>query len=380
MSDRWFRDAFAHAMIGMALVDLDGRWLAVNPAFPALLGYTEAELLAAPFRSFLELNERDDDLTTLDRLRDSGEERAYTLEQRSFHKDGRLLWLLCSIALVRDATGAPAYFITQAQDITAHKAAEEAQAAVQAQFARSNLALQEFASIAAHDLQEPLRKIQAFGDRLRLRHGAALGADGEDYLTRMQGAAARMQRLISDIPALSRISAAAQTFEPVDLNVIAAEVLRDLEVRLEQTGGRVTIGALPIIEADPTQIRQLLQNLLGNALKFHRPGQPPVVQLQATTHSAGLARFSSDRLDYGNCELVVTDEGIGFDARYGERIFGVFQRLHGRSEYEGTGIGLAICRTITARHGGTIVATSAPGQGATFTISLPMRQVNPGVI
>ncbi len=379
MRDSWFRDAFAHAMIGMALVDLDGRWLTINPAFPALLGYSEAELLAAPFRSFLALDELDDDLTTLDRLRGSGDERAYTLEQRSFHKDGRVLWLLYSVALVRDTAKEPAYFIIQAQDITARKVAEEAQQAVQAQYARSNLALQEFASIAAHDLQEPLRKIQAFGDRLRLKHGAALDAGGEDYLARMQGAAARMQRLISDLLALSRISATAQTFEPVDLNVVAGEVLGDLEARLEQTGGDVTVGDLPVIEADPTQMRQLLQNLLGNALKFHRPGIAPVIRLQATVRPADTAQSSSNTLKYGGCELVVTDEGIGFEAQYGERIFGVFQRLHGRSEYEGTGIGLAICRTIAERHGGTIIATSAPGQGATFTLHLPMRQLRLGV-
>jgi len=275
MRDSWFREAFAHAMIGMALVDLDGHWLTINPAFPALLGYSEAELLAAPFRSFLELGELDADPITLDRLRDSGDERAYTLEQRSFHKDGRVLWLLYSSALVRDAAKEPAYFIIQAQDITARKVAEEAQQAVQAQYARSNLALQEFASIAAHDLQEPLRKIQAFGDRLRFKHGAALGTDGQDYLARMQGAAARMQRLISDLLALSRVSATTQPFEPVDLNVVAGEVLRDLETRLEQTGGHVTVGDLPVIEADATQMRQLLQNLLGNALKFHRPDHPP---------------------------------------------------------------------------------------------------------
>jgi PAS domain S-box-containing protein len=364
-------------MIGMALVDLDGRWLTTNPAFPALLGYSEAELLAAPFRSFLALDERDDDLTTLDRLRDSGEEHAYTLEQRSLHKDGRVLWLLYSIALVRGDAGAPAYFIVQAQDITARKVAAEAQLVVQAQYARSNQALQEFASIAAHDLQEPLRKIQAFGDRLRLRHGTALGTEGQDYLARMQGAAARMQRLIGDLLALSRISATTQPFEPVDLNVVAGEVLRDLETRLEQTCGHVTVGDLPVIEADPTQMRQLFQNLLGNALKFHRPDHPPVIRLEGRLRPVGTGELGGDIAGRNVCELVVTDEGIGFDAQYGERIFGVFQRLHGRSEYEGTGIGLAICRTIIERHGGTIVATSAPARGATFTINLPLRQVRP---
>ena len=367
-----FRDAFEQALIGMALVALDGRWLAVNRAFPVLLGYTEPELLAAPFSSFVDLEEHDAGLTALDRLRDS-DGGAYTVELPSTHKDGRALWLLCSVTLVRDAAGAPSYLITQAQDITARKVAEAAQAATQTQLAHSNLALQEFASIAAHDLQEPLRKIQAFGDRLRLRHGAALGPEGGDYLARMQDAAARMQRLIADLLALSRVSAAAHPFEEVDLAVVARAVLRDLETRLTQTGGQVTVGDLPIVEADPTQMRQLLQNLLGNALKFHRPGYPPLVQIGADIHQPAPARDGGTS-GQEVCTLIVADNGIGFDARYGERIFGVFQRLLGRSEYDGTGIGLAICRTIAERHGGTIVATSAPDQGATFTVTLPMRQ------
>ena len=371
MDEGRFRDAFEQAMIGMALTALDGRWLAVNRAFPALLGHTEAELRAAPFGSFLHPDDRAAASAALDRLWDGGE--AHTVELRSAHKDGRVRWLLCSVALVRDAAGPPAYFITRAQDITIAKEARAAQAATQAQLTRSNLALQEFASVAAHDLQEPLRKIRAFGDRLRLRHGAALGPDGGDYLARMEDAAARMQRLITDLLTLARVNAAARPFELVDLAVIAREVLHDLDARLAQTGGHVAVGDLPVVEAGPTQMRQLLQNLLGNALKFHRPGQPPSVQLRGGIRRPGDG--APDPLSARTvCELVVTDAGIGFDARYGERIFGVFQRLHGRGEYEGTGIGLAICRTIAERHGGTIVAMSAPDCGATFTVTLPARQ------
>jgi len=375
MRAEWFRDAFEQALIGMALVGLDGRWLATNRAFPALLGYTEAELLAAPFRSFLDLGDNADSPTLLERLCDSADD-AYTIEIETGHKDGQTRWLLCSVALVRDVAGEPVYCITQAQDITARKVAEAAQAATRTRLAHSNLALQEFASIAAHDLQEPLRKIQAFGDRLRLKHGAGLGPEGNDYLARMQDAAARMQRLITDLLALSRISADARPFEPVDLAVITGEVLRDLETRLAQTEGHVVVGELPIIEADPTQMRQLLQNLIGNALKFHRPDHPPVVQITCDMLRPDKARAggtSSQMSEETACALIVTDNGIGFDAQYAERIFGVFQRLHGRSEYEGTGIGLALCRTIAERHGGTIVATIAPDQGATFTVTLPLR-------
>ncbi len=376
----WFRDAFEQALIGMALVGLDGRWLVVNRAFPALLGYTEPELLATPFSSSLDLDEQATERTVLERLLDSAGE-AYTTELRATHKDSRVLWFLCSVALVREATGAPAYFITQVQDITARKRAEAAQAATQTQLAHSNLALQEFASIAAHDLQEPLRKIQAFGDRLRLRHGTALGPTGGDYLARMQDAAARMQRLITDLLALARLSATARPFEPVDLAVVAREVLGDLETHVARTGGQVALGDLPIVEGDPTQLRQLLQNLIGNALKFHRSGHPPIVRIGADIRLRGTTHADEPP---GRppappvCVLTVADDGIGFDAQYEERIFGVFQRLHGRSEYEGTGIGLAICRVIAERHGGTIVATSALDQGATFTVTLPLRQPHQG--
>ncbi len=379
MGEAWLRAAFDQAMIGMALFDLDGRWLAANRAFPALLGYTEAELFAAPLSALLHPDDRAAESMALEQLRNNHDSRTYPLELRSFHKDGRALWLLCSVALVRDSSGVPAYFITQVQDITARKVAEVAQMTIHMQLERSNLALQEFASVAAHDLQEPLRKIQAFGDRLRLKHGPALGEDGGDYLVRMQDAAARMQRLISDLLTLSRISATTQPFVPVDLAIIASEVLRDLDTRLAQTGGQIAVGDLPVVEADPTQMRQLLQNLLSNALKFHRPGAAPDVQLRCRTLGSddGAPDGLSDRTF---CELVVADDGIGFDAQYGERIFGVFQRLHGRGEYEGTGIGLAICRTIVDRHGGTICAASAPGQGATFTVTLPVWQPLSGAL
>ncbi|MFL6260494.1 MAG: sensor histidine kinase [Thermoanaerobaculia bacterium] len=230
---------------------------------------------------------------------------------------------------------------------------------------RSNRELQDFAFVASHDLQEPLRKIQAFGDRLRGKHGEALGPEGLDYLERMQRAAHRMHVLINDLLTFSRVTSRGQPFVPADLGQIAREVLSDLEVRVEQTGGRVEIGELPTIDADPLQMRQLLQNLIGNALKFHRGGEPPHV-----TVSGSVARDGGPP----RARIVVADDGIGFDMKYLDRIFTPFQRLHGRAEYEGTGMGLAVCRRIVERHGGTLTAESAPGQGARFLVTLPVRQ------
>lgn len=230
---------------------------------------------------------------------------------------------------------------------------------------RSNADLQEFAYIASHDLQEPLRKITAFGSRLQAKYGAELGDQGRDYLQRMTGASRRMQSLIEDLLTYSRVTTTAQACIPVDLEELAREVLSDLETRIEDTQGRIDLGNLPTIEAEPTQMRQLLQNLIGNALKFHRPEQPPIVSIQAeSSHLGGV----------DSMRLTVKDNGIGFDAKYAERIFGPFQRLHGRGEYQGTGIGLSVCRKIVSRHGGYIQAVSEAGKGSTFTVHLPLKQ------
>lgn len=225
---------------------------------------------------------------------------------------------------------------------------------------RSNQELQDFAYVASHDLQEPLRKIQAFGNLLQEEFGEGLG-EGKDYLDRMRNAASRMSVLIEDLLAFSRVTTKANPPVPVDMTVIAKEVLEDLEVRVEDCGGKVTVGTLPTVLADALQMRQLLQNLIGNALKFQQPGLPPKVTLSATVNRK-----------LGSCTIAVADNGIGFDEKYLDRIFSVFQRLHGKDAYQGTGIGLAICRKIVERHGGTITATSQPGKGATFIVSLPL--------
>jgi signal transduction histidine kinase len=233
----------------------------------------------------------------------------------------------------------------------------------------SNRELEQFASVASHDLQEPLRKIQAFGDRLQEKCSEGLGDQGRQYVDRMQAAATRMRSLIDAILSYSRITTKAQPFVPVDLGLTAREVLSDLEGRLSQTGGRVDIGRLPTVDADPMQMRQLLQNLIGNALKFHRPGEAPVVAVESRLLSAeGDGPRAARRY-----EVSVRDNGIGFEETYLDRIFDVFQRLHGRQEYEGTGMGLAICRRIVERHGGSITATSAPDKGAAFMFTLPSQ-------
>ena len=234
-----------------------------------------------------------------------------------------------------------------------------------AQLRASNRELEDFASVASHDLQEPLRKIQAFGDRLEAREAGNLGPEGQDYLRRMRNAAGRMQVLISDLLRFSRVTTKAQPFAAVDLGKVTGEVLSDLETAIDRSGGRVEVGALPTVDADAMQMRQLIQNLIANGLKFRDPGTAPVVKVESEVDG-----------DANICKLLVSDNGIGFEEKYLDRIFNVFQRLHTRGTYEGTGIGLAVCRKIAERHGGTITATSAPGKGSTFIVTLPLRQPN----
>jgi two-component system sensor kinase FixL len=254
------------------------------------------------------------------------------------------------------------------RDIGERKRAEEEQARYAAELERSNHELEQFAYVASHDLQEPLRKIRTFGDRLATNCAAVLDATGRECLERMQSAAERMQNLIQGLLTLSRVTTKGQDFVPVDLAAVAAEVVSDLEVQIQQAQGQVELGHMPRIMADPLQIRQLLQNLIGNALKFRREDEPPVVRVDARFVGGRAAR---DALAGEQCRLVVEDNGIGFEEQYAERIFGVFQRLHTREAYPGTGIGLAICKKIAERHGGSITAHSTPGQGSTFTVLLP---------
>jgi signal transduction histidine kinase len=228
---------------------------------------------------------------------------------------------------------------------------------------RSNGELEQFASVASHDLQEPLRKVQTFGDQLERRFAVDLNEEARDYLQRMRSASARMSVLIDDLLRFSRVTTHAKPHIPVDLDRIARDVLQDLEARLQESKGSVVIEALPMVEADPTQMRQLLQNLIANALKFHREGAPPVVRVApAESPQPGMVAFT------------VSDNGIGFESNYEERIFRVFERLHPRDVYAGTGIGLALCRKIVERHGGQISGegrVDGPNPGATFTVVLP---------
>jgi PAS domain S-box-containing protein len=364
---------------GICGLDLQGKTTFVNPTAAKITGWKVEEMIGrTEAEIFFSAKARGGKESTGLLKNDKGE---FLTEQVFHRKDGTSFpveYVRTPIKEDGKVVGAVVMF----KDITERRLAEDKLAHKAAELARSNAELEQFAFVASHDLQEPLRKIQAFGDRLKLKCEAVNLEEGRDYLERMQSASARMQTLIKDLLTFSRIIRASQPFTTVDLAIVTREVLGDLEHRIEKSKARVEVGTLPRIEADPTQMRQLLQNLIGNALKFQPPEASPLVKIDAKLATRDQIREEGifpnppptadpeDKL----CVVMVEDNGIGFEEQYLEKIFAVFQRLHGRSEYEGTGVGLAVCRRITDRHGGIITATSKPGQGSTFVVILPMQQ------
>lgn len=351
---------------GIYGVDLKGRTTFVNPATARITGWKVEELIG---KSESEVFHR---LGSPEQGSDGGTNGQRADHHLFYRRDGSSFPAEYTRTPIREKDreiGAVVIF----KDITERKRAEEALNRKAAELSRSNAELEQFAYVASHDLQEPLRKIQAFGDRLKTKCDAVNLQEGRDYLERMQSAAARMQTLINDLLTFSRVISASQPFVPVDLNAIAKGVLGDLEVRIEQTKAKVEVGELPTIEADPMQMRQLLQNLIGNALKFQPPEARPVIRIHARILKSPFAGTPEEDPLAEQCELTIQDNGIGFDEKYLDKIFAVFQRLHGRNEYEGTGVGLAVCRRITDRHEGIINAKSKPGEGAAFIITLPVH-------
>lgn len=363
------------AVTFMAALDGGSNELYVSPQIEALLGFSQKEWLENPVLWHRQLHPDDRERWNLEFAPTCGTGEPFRSVYRFLARDGRVVWVHGEAKMVRDDDGRPLFLQGVAFDITGMKQAEEElkalnqtleervaeRAAVAEQraqeLARSNAELQEFAYVASHDLQEPLRAVSSFATWLARHYEGQLDATAQDRIARIVNGAGRMQQLISDLLSYSRVGRQGRSFAPTDCNKVLADVLANLRVAVEESGATLTWDALPTVTADEMELTQLLQNLIGNAIKF-RGEAPSQIHI-------GLRRQEGDWL------FQVRDNGIGMDPKYGERIFQIFQRLHGRGKYPGTGIGLAICKKIVERHGGRIWVESELGQGSTFCFTLP---------
>jgi PAS domain S-box-containing protein len=335
--------------------DLDGILRSWNHAAERIYGYTAEEVLGrhSAFRLLPEHRQEREEILTRIRRGD----RIAPFRTQRVRKDGRIIDVSLSAAPIRDSAGAIIGASSIVRDITEQVRTEEALARQTLELRRSNAELERFAYVASHDLQEPLRTVTSFVQLLARRYQGKLDADADEFIQFAVDGAGRMRQLIQDLLAYARINSRGDAFVPVPLEEILAETLEGLRLALEESGAAVTHGPLPVVLADPAQMGQLFSNFIGNALKF-RGTEPPTVHLQAERRDAEWV-------------LSIRDNGIGIDPRFFERIFVVFQRLHGRDEYPGTGIGLALCERIVERHGGRIWVESGPGRGAAFFFTLP---------
>jgi len=348
------------------------RFISVNDAMCYMVRYSREELLT--MNPFDLLDEPSQALFQSRMARWlSGEEPDKNVEYKVRAKDGHMLDTVLNVTFTVDADGKPLGATVVGYDITKRKRMEnelrksrdELELRVRertAELELRNKELQDFAFVASHDLNEPLRKIRAFGDLVTKRLIVFEDETSRDYLKRMQRAAARMQTLLDSLLLYSRVTTKTSPMRKTDLSSSVKEALSNLEILVGDQNAKVEMSNLPTVMADRVQMTQLFQNLIGNALKFHREGEAPHVKI----HSK----------EVGDAwEIYVEDKGIGFEEKYLDKIFLPFQRLHGRSsEYEGVGMGLAICRKIVDRHGGKITARSGLGKGSTFILTLPANR------
>lgn len=285
------------------------------------------------------------------------------------------LWAIIILSFSAMLISVAAFWRINADNVEKTKAKLDLEMKVAA-LNRSNYELEQFAYAASHDLQEPLRKVRAFGDRLQHRYAKHLDDTGKDYIMRMQGAAERMQNLIEDLLTYSRINKKEKGFERTNMSEVLKDILSDISELTRRTHAHITYDELPVIEAIPSLIGQLLQNLIINAIKFRKENTEPVIHISSSIKKGKeLDQVSKIFAEKEYARIAITDNGIGFDEKYADKIFVIFQRLHGRTEFEGSGIGLAVCKRICEKHHGYISAYSKVGKGATFVIVLPLVQI-----
>lgn len=364
-----FDTALNNMVQGLCLFDADQRLIVANKRYLDIFGFS-ADVVkpGIMLREIMEYsvslgNYSSENATAAVKQRPAHAQNKEVSELEQWLSDGRVISVLHQ---PMPGGGSVATY----EEITDRKRAEERLKRHADELEKRNQELQVFAYVASHDLQEPLRKIEAFGGRLKKKYSDKIGPDGQQYLDRMDDAARRMRQLIEDLLAYSRVTDRGGEFESCDLNIVLEGVLSDLEIRITETEAQIEFDKLPIISAAPILMRQLLQNIIGNSLKFMAEGKQPHTRI--TCKKCRLPHPDNPRKSLKAIEIEITDNGIGFEQKYADQIFGIFQRLHGRTEFDGTGIGLATCRRIVEGHGGEIEAVGRPGEGATFLIRLPV--------
>lgn len=371
-----FRATFEQAAVGIAHVSTDGRWQRVNQKLCDIVGYTREELMNKTFQDITHPDDLDTDLDNVRKVL-AGEISTYSMEKRYFHKDGSLVWVKLTVSLVRDSLEQPKYFISVVEDITASKQAEEELKAYRehleelvkartSELEAINRELEGFSYSISHDLRAPLRYINGFVELLTKKSHASLDDKSRHYLQVISDSARQMGRLIDDILSFVRMGKAEMLNTRMSLDKIIAEAMSTLS---SETDGRVIawkVNPLPDINGDPAMIGTVIVNLLSNAIKFTRPRPEAEIEIGV------LPPKKDEDVFY------VRDNGVGFDMKYSDKLFNLFQRLHGTEEFEGTGLGLANVRRIIHRHGGRTWAEGTLNEGATFYFSLPKHKTERG--
>ena len=359
--EQQIKASFNQAAIGITHLSLKGMWLTCNDKFCQIVGYDQEELIKMSIFDIIHPDEANNIRKAIDELL-TANVPYFSRETQYLRKDGLPVWVNVTISPVSSPSGEPLYFILFIEDITKRREIEEMLQNLVKDLAEANQNLEDFTRTASHDLQEPLRKIISFADRLRTSIGDKMDSREKEYFHRLENSSVRMKKLIEDLLRYSRVSSLAPEMEPVDLKDIVNEVLLDLEVSIERSKGVVEIKHLPTIEADNTQMRQLFQNLISNALKFHNKTEPPKIEIDSMYN------------DNGYWKILIRDNGIGMKEEHIKRIFKPFERLHGSSEFPGTGMGLAICLKVVTRHHGKIMVKSSLGKGTLYIVELPEKQ------
>ena len=337
--------------------------------------FDEKELPAITYDFYVDLVSAEDLVSFENALKDaistkSGFEHEYQVKTRT----GAYKIVSTKAKVVTDANGNAVKIVGITRDVTRLRNVERERERSIRELNRSNKELEEFAYIASHDLQEPIRKISTFGERLKAKFIDKLGTDGVLYLERIMASADNMRMLIDNLLEFSRTTRSSYAFEWINLQDIITNVKTDLELKIEETNASIVTATLPRLEAVASEMKQLFNNLLSNAIKFRDSSVAPIIHITSGKTTKTEKEEHHLPVDKEFFKIQVHDNGIGFEEEYADRIFQIFQRLHGKSEYPGSGIGLAICKKIVDNHNGIMYAESKPGSGATFVVILPEKQ------